>query len=44
VAAWQKLLTTNPTYEGKDKVEQLIAQAKQHANVKAGTPARALPN
>jgi cytochrome c-type biogenesis protein CcmH/NrfG len=43
VAAWQKLLTTNPNYEAKDKVEQLIAQAKKHANVKPGTPAKALP-
>lgn len=42
VAAWQKLLTTNPAYEGKDKVEQLIAQAKNHANVKPGTPAKTL--
>lgn len=43
VAAWQKLLATNPNYEAKDKVEQLIAQAKKHANVKPGTPAKALP-
>jgi cytochrome c-type biogenesis protein CcmH/NrfG len=43
VAAWQKLLTTNPNYEAKDKVEQLMAQAKKHANVKPGTPAKALP-
>ena len=41
VAAWQKLLATNPNYEGKDKVEQLIAQVKKHANVR-GTPAKAL--
>ena len=40
VNAWQKLLDTNPNYEGKDKVEQLIAQAKKHANVKPGTPAK----
>ena len=43
VAAWQKLLTANPNYEAKDKVEQLIAQAKKHANVKPGTPAKPLP-
>ena len=43
VAAWKRLLATNPTYEGKDKVEQLIAQAKKHANVKPGTQAKALP-
>jgi cytochrome c-type biogenesis protein CcmH/NrfG len=44
VSAWQKLLTTNPGYEAKDKVEQLIAQAKKHSNVKPGTQARPLPN
>jgi tetratricopeptide (TPR) repeat protein len=43
VAAWQKLLKTNPNYEGKEKVEQLIAQAKKHADVKPGTPATPLP-
>ena len=43
VAAWQKLLTTNPSYEAKDKVVQLIAQAKKHAYVKPGAPAKALP-
>jgi cytochrome c-type biogenesis protein CcmH/NrfG len=43
VAAWQKLLATNPNYEAKDKVEQLIAQAKKHSNVKPGTPAKPLP-
>ena len=43
VAAWQKLLATNPNYEAKDKVEELIAQAKKHSNVKPGTPAKPLP-
>lgn len=42
VEAWQKLLTTNPSYEGKDKVQQLIAEAQKHANVKPGTPAKPL--
>ncbi len=42
VAAWQKLLATNPNYEAKDKVEQLIAQARKHENVKPGTPAKPL--
>jgi cytochrome c-type biogenesis protein CcmH/NrfG len=42
VEAWQKLLSTNPTYEGKDKVQQLIAEAQKHANVKPGTPAKSL--
>lgn len=42
VAAWQKLLEKNPSYEGKDRVEQLIAQAKQHAGANSGSPAKAL--
>jgi cytochrome c-type biogenesis protein CcmH/NrfG len=42
VAAWQKLLDTNPNYEGKDKVLDLMAQAKKHAGVKPGTPASPL--
>jgi tetratricopeptide (TPR) repeat protein len=29
VAVWQKLLATNPNYENKEKVQQLIANAKQ---------------
>jgi cytochrome c-type biogenesis protein CcmH/NrfG len=43
VATWQKLLDTNPNYEGKDKVLELMAQAKKHAGVKPGTPAKPLP-
>jgi cytochrome c-type biogenesis protein CcmH/NrfG len=43
LATWQKLLDTNPNYEGKDKVLELMAQAKKHAGVKPGTPAKALP-
>ena len=42
VAAWQKLLDTNPNYENKDKVVELIAQAKKHSGVKPGTPAKPL--
>src|SRR5271165_192133 len=42
LAAWQKLLDTNPNYEGKDKVLELMAQAKKHAGVKPGTPAKPL--
>lgn len=30
IAAWQKLLDTNPAYENKGNVQQLIAQAKDH--------------
>ncbi len=29
IAAWQKLLATNPAYPNKDAVQQLIAQAQQ---------------
>ncbi|HMD15267.1 MAG TPA: tetratricopeptide repeat protein [Terriglobales bacterium] len=42
-AAWQKLLDTNPNYEAKDKVLELMAQAKKHSGVKPGTPAKPLP-
>jgi cytochrome c-type biogenesis protein CcmH/NrfG len=42
VAAWQKLLDTNPNYEGKEKVQQLIAQARKHTDVKPGAPAKPL--
>jgi cytochrome c-type biogenesis protein CcmH/NrfG len=38
VATWQKLLDTNPNYEGKDKVLQLMAQAKKHSGVKPAKP------
>jgi len=44
MAAWQKLLDTNPNYEGKDKVLALMAQAKKHANLKPGAPAKPLQN
>ncbi len=30
LAAWQKLLDTNPNYENREKVRQLMAEAKQH--------------
>src|SRR5271157_5407027 len=42
VATWQKLLDTNPNYEGKDKVLELMAQAKKHSGVRPGTPAKPL--
>jgi cytochrome c-type biogenesis protein CcmH/NrfG len=41
-ATWQKLLDTNPNYEGKDKVLELMAQAKKHSGVKPGTQAKPL--
>jgi cytochrome c-type biogenesis protein CcmH/NrfG len=43
VADWKKLLATSPNYEGKDKVEQMIAEAEKHSNVKPGTKAKPLP-
>lgn len=43
VQAWEKLLATNPNYENKDKVTQLIAQAKKHASIKPGTQAKSQP-
>ena len=36
VAAWQKLLDTNPSYPNRGKVENLIKQAKEHSNLKPG--------
>jgi cytochrome c-type biogenesis protein CcmH/NrfG len=42
VSTWQKLLDTNPNYPAKDKVLDLIAQAKKHSGVKPGTPAKPL--
>jgi tetratricopeptide (TPR) repeat protein len=43
VATWQKLLDTNPNYEAKEKVLELMAQAKKHTGVKPGTSAKPLP-
>jgi cytochrome c-type biogenesis protein CcmH/NrfG len=40
LAAWQKLLDTNPNYENKQKVLDLIAQVKKHSNLKPGMPAK----
>jgi cytochrome c-type biogenesis protein CcmH/NrfG len=28
---WQKLLAANPSYEGRDKVERMMAEAKMQA-------------
>jgi cytochrome c-type biogenesis protein CcmH/NrfG len=33
VADWEKLLAANPNYERKDKVKQMIAEAKSHRDV-----------
>ncbi len=35
--SWEKLLQVQPNYPDRAKVEQLIAQAKQHTNIKPGT-------
>jgi len=43
LATWQRLLDTNPNYEGKDKVLELMAQAKRHSGIKPGTAAKPLP-
>jgi tetratricopeptide (TPR) repeat protein len=37
VNAWEKLLQTNPDFPQKDKIVDLIARARQHANIKPGT-------
>jgi tetratricopeptide (TPR) repeat protein len=44
VATWKKLLDTNPNYEGKDKVLQLIAQAQKHSTIRPGTQAPSSAN
>ena len=42
IATWQKLLDTNPDYQGKDKVVELMAQVKKHAGIKLGAQAKPL--
>ena len=37
VAAWKKLLDSNPDYPQRDRVQGLIAQAEQHLTLKPGT-------
>ena len=37
LAAWQKLLDTNPTFEGKDMVVRMMAETKQHSGIQPGT-------
>jgi cytochrome c-type biogenesis protein CcmH/NrfG len=36
IAAWEKLLQTNPNYPEKDHVVELIAKAKEHASGSVG--------
>ncbi len=37
VATWEKLLKTVPDYPERARVEEMLAKAKQHANIKPGT-------
>jgi tetratricopeptide (TPR) repeat protein len=43
LATWQKLLDSNPNYENKDKLLELIAQVKKHSGLKPGMQAKATP-
>ena len=36
IADWELLLKTNPTYSGRDKVEQMLAEARQHGSGSGG--------
>jgi len=42
ITAWKRLLETNPNYPQRDRVEQLIARAQEHMNIKPGAKAQAL--
>jgi tetratricopeptide (TPR) repeat protein len=44
LATWQRLLDTNPNYEGKPKVLELMAQVRKHSGLKAGTQGKELTN
>ncbi len=37
LATWQKLLDTNPAFPGRDRVVQMMAQARQHLGIQPGT-------
>lgn len=41
VAAWKRLLETNPDYPQRDRVQTLIAQAEQHLNMKPAAAGKA---
>ncbi|HXY50621.1 MAG TPA: tetratricopeptide repeat protein [Terriglobales bacterium] len=43
LATWQKLLDTNPNYQNKDKLLELMAQVKKHSSLKPGTQTKTLP-
>jgi len=36
VEAWEQLLKQNPNHPRRADIEQMIARAKQHANLKPG--------
>jgi tetratricopeptide (TPR) repeat protein len=42
LATWQRLLDTNPNYEGKPKVVELMAQVRRHSGMKPGTQSKEL--
>ncbi len=44
LSTWQRLLDTNPNYEGKSKVIELMAQVKKHSGIKPGTQGKELTN
>lgn len=44
MAAWQRLLDTNPDYPQRDRVQQLIAQAQRHLSMKPGGGAATSPS
>jgi len=44
LATWQRLLDTNPNYEGKSKVVELMAQVRKHSGLTPGTQAKELAN
>ena len=44
LATWQRLLDTNPNYEGKAKVVELMAQVKRHSGIQPGMQAKDLSN
>ena len=37
IESWEKLLKTNPNHPRRAEVEKMIAKAKEHANIPAGT-------
>ena len=39
IAAWKRLLETNPDFPQRERVQQLIAQAQQHQSLKPGDAA-----